>query len=513
MKHYDAWFTNANSKTKRLMKKMSAKERDLQFNSIIKFGTAGLRGIMTIGPNAINDITICNAAFSYGSFLKPKSKIVIAYDNRKNSLYFAKLTTNTLTRQGHKVFLFKEPTPTPLLSYVILNHNFNGGINITASHNPKEYNGFKIYDNLGTQISGKNITIIEKKFIENIDKFDYDFDVKKTYKYIDNSICEEYINRIVEKLDLKQCPNLKLAFSPQHGTGLKCASLLFKKMNANALIIKSQAFFSETFKNTKSPNPQNMDSYLVLEKESRNLAIDVLITTDPDADRIGIKVKHHNKWEHLDGNVLPLLQFHYLVNLKKIKKKEIIKSFVTSDYISFWNQKMKYDFNIINTYTGFRFLINKVKNKKNYLCAYEESYGSNFNLEISRDKDSFQSMGIIIEMIEHYKLKNKTLIDVWNEIQTQSNLWLLNIQKTTRHNNIDKIMKELKALDFFTIKKTKIDTKMNIYSLTITSEDLTYGVIHIRPSGTEPIVRIYFDFIFNKDIAIKYQKRIKILEF
>ncbi len=502
-------------------KDYSKQEIEYWFGNIISFGTAGLRGKMAQGPNGINNVTVANAANSFALYLLKEHKeeclkygILIAHDNRNNGKEFCLLIAKVL---GHykipvKLFYNNELAPTPLLSYLIAQDNFVGGINMTASHNPGEYNGIKLYDIYGKQLDSQHTSIISKTFEKNIDIFEYETN-DQYISYFENNIEDEYIERIIKLSNASTYKDVSLIFTPQHGTATVIAKKVFEKLKIDYLMVKEQTTIDPLFSNTKSPNPQDKEAFILAKEYGEKNNVNLLFSTDPDADRFAVVVKHNNEWVHLNGNELPIIQLYNKLQKATTKNNFVVKSIVTSNYINVF--KEKYDFDIFETLTGFKNIIKSVlkeeTNKKTCLIAYEESYGSTL-YSVTRDKDAFQALINVVQIYDELKKQDKTLVDYLNQIKQEfghfiSDQVVKKIDLISNPDGVEEFMTKftgyqpgdllggLKIRNIIDFNSGYQDfEKTNL--IMIEFDDLNR--IIIRPSGTEPIIRIYID-LFNED--------------
>ncbi len=491
---------------------------------------------MEQGPNGINETTVANAANSFALYLLKEHQdeslkygIIIAHDNRNNGKEFSLLVANIL---GHhkipvKLFYNNELASTPLLSYLIAQHNYVGGINITASHNPAEYNGIKLYDIDGKQLDSKHTALISKTFEKNIDIFEYKTD-DQYISYFEQNIQKEYIETIIKLSSATTYQDVSLVFTPQHGTATSIAKPLFEKLKVNYLMVKEQTTIDPLFSNTKSPNPQNKEAFILAKEYGDKNNIDLLFSTDPDADRFAVVVKHNNEWVHLNGNELPIIQLYNKLQKPTNKDNFVVKSIVTSNYINVF--KEKYDFNIFESLTGFKNIIKEVLKQEakgaSCLIAYEESYGSTL-YSVTRDKDAFQALINVIQIYDELKTQDKTLVDYLNEIKQEFGYFISDqvVKKVDLINNPNGVEEFMNKFNAYKVNDLLGDLKINNIVdfnsghknleksnlVMIEFDDLNR--IIIRPSGTEPIIRIYVD-LFNKDEKVLksvYDKLIKAL--
>lgn len=531
-KTYTEWLNHPllEEEYKNELKNMNEHSIKESFYGNLTFGTAGMRGILGIGTNRINIYTIRKATLGYANYLIKHIKnskedgVVIGHDNRYNSRKFCLDCASLLSSKGIKVYIFNDLRPTPEISFAIRNLKASGGIIITASHNPKQYNGYKVYDETGCQlIEEKNNLLIEE--ISKIDDI-------LSYKFEENNslieILDENFDKVyydeVKKLSLNN-PNkkdFKIVYSPQHGTALNGIKEILTSLEYNLFLVESQCSYDPAFTNTLSPNPEDEAAY----KEAINLAnkinANLIITTDPDGDRIGIAVKSNDNYVLLNGNQTGALILDYLLTYKKHTKNSlVISSIVTTSLIEVLSKKHNVTFK--QTLTGFKYIgntITKLEKTNKFLFAVEESYGCALS-NIVRDKDSLQAALIISEMACLYSNKNKTLIDRLNELYDENGYYYdkvtsYSLDPLTGQEEINSLMNNLRNNKLTKISKYSI-SKIEDYLQTSTEypksnvlrfilEDGSF--IAIRPSGTEPKYKIYYSITEkSKDKAIrKYEE-------
>lgn len=525
-KCYEYWIDNVSKEIRLEIEKFSLEEKKKYFSKELSFGTAGIRSVMGYAPSLLNEFVIAKYSLAFSKMLLHKFGesakeygVIIAHDNRRNNILYSETAAKVISAQGIKVFLFEnnELQPTPLLSYAIAKGNYVGGINITASHNPPEYSGFKVYDHTGTQMLDNLTNQIIKFSKDDVDIFK----IKKTttnIHYINNGIINQYIDSILKLVvfDNENFKNnkLKVIFTSQHGTATPIAKKILKKLNVDYHFVEEQSYPDSEFTNTKSPNPQNPDAFIMAREYGDKYEADVLFSTDPDADRFGIETKSNGKWVHIDGNELPLIQLEFklrkLNELNYLKKGDfVVRSIVTShaaDKIA-----KKYNVIVYESLTGFKWIINEAFKHEmkgdECLFAWEESYGSTVRT-FTRDKDSFQALTQVIELMSEYNKLGKTLVDVLEDIYKEIGYFNSEqIQLKLKGNNaLDKMKKilnnfrnkkvgdiitnEMIVTDIWDFQKGYKDfPKENIIILWLDNK----SKISIRPSGTEPVLRIYFD--------------------
>ncbi|NQX83245.1 MAG: phospho-sugar mutase [Mycoplasmataceae bacterium] len=523
-KNYKYWLENSPKKIKNIIESYNEKEKKLYFSNNLTFGTAGLREVIGYGSSLINEFNIAKYSLAFAKFLLSKYGnsakeygVVIAHDNRRGNILYSETAAQVISALGIPVFLFDKNNlqPTPLLSYAIVKGNYVGGLNITASHNPPEYNGFKIYNHTGTQMLPKDTNSILKFSNEDINIFKIKKNNKNIY-FLSKSIESQYLRTVLQLIPFKSLEkpkNIKVIFTSQHGTAVPFAKEILTKMKVEYYFVKEQMKPDPEFSNTESPNPQDPRSFILARKYGDKYDADVLFCTDPDADRFGIEVKHKGKWIHINGNQLPLIQLDYkLSELKKLNYLNpgdfIVRSVVTStagDRIA-----ANYNVQVYENLTGFKWLIfESFKHEmqgNECIFAWEESYGSTIR-SFTRDKDSFQALVQVIEIVDMYKKENKTLVDVLQRIyeeigffetsQIQSKFIGVNamqkmneiINKVRTYNVGDKI-KEFEIIEIRDFAKGYKNLYKDNFIMLIFDDDVK---VTLRPSGTESTLRKYFD--------------------
>ena len=498
------------------------------FHKNISFGTGGIREIMGVGTNRINKYTISLITQGFSNYLKQNYKdtpltIAIAFDCRNNSPYFAQQAANILSANGIKAFLFEQLAPTPLLSFTIRRLNCNGGIVITASHNPKEYNGYKVYEQSGAQITPPR----DKELLRHINSvkvsdINFDSNQKLIYK-LDNKIDNDFINESIKSLsniNTTKPKNINIVFTPLHGTSIRVIPNLLKKAQfKNLNILEEQSQVDGNFTNTNSVNPEEKQAFDRAIKLSKNINADIIIATDPDADRIGIAVRdNEKKFQILNGNQIGCIIVDYI--LDKLKQKKLLskKNFISSTVVSsdiFIKIAESYSVDCKQTLTGFKWIgkiVRELEGREKIIVGVEESNGYMIS-DFVRDKDSLTS-SLIISIIAQEDFENsKTLIDRLIDIYTKYGFFkdsLLNITKKgiQGREEIDKIMKNIrenkpkKILDSYVDEIIDFEdifnstqNKLNIYKKTTSNLIIIYTKddtkIAIRPSNTEPKIKFY----------------------
>ncbi|MBN2521587.1 MAG: phospho-sugar mutase [Bacteroidales bacterium] len=500
----------------------------------LEFGTGGLRGIMGAGTNRMNIYTLGMATQGLCNYLKKEFsnkkdiKIAIAHDSRNNSRLYAETTANICSANGFKVYLFDDLRPTPELSFTIRHLGCQSGVVITASHNPKEYNGYKVYWEDGGQIISphdKNI-IEEVQKIKNIEEVKFQ-GLKKNIKLIGNEIDKAYVNEI-KKLSLspkiiKNQKNLKIVYTPIHGTGVKLVPMALHKFGfENIYNVPEQDISDGNFPTVHSPNPEEPAALSLALEKAKEIDADLVMGTDPDADRVGIAVKD-NKGEFilLNGNQTATILINYLLTKwsenGKLKGKEyIVKTIVTTELLT--EIAEKYDVKHYDVLTGFKYIADIIKQKEGkmqFIGGGEESYGYLAG-EFVRDKDAVISCVLIAEATAWAKEKGKSLFELLIDIYVEYSFYkekLISIVKKGKSGaeEIQKIMDNFRSnppdsinnsdvvLIHDYLKQKTFDQLSHLrYDILLPKSNVLQFILNdgskisIRPSGTEPKIKIYF---------------------
>ncbi len=488
------------------------------FHKKLEFGTGGIRGLIGIGSNKINTYTISIATQGLCNYLNKinsdRKSAVIAYDSRRFSKEFGHQTAKIFSANNIKSYIFSDLRPTPELSFAVRELNCSCGIVITASHNPKEYNGYKVYWNDGGQITSphdKNI-ISEVEKINDFDQINFNFN-SELIKEIDSKIDKKYIDKI-QSLSLydNSRSKLKIIFSSLHGTGITQIPNALKAFGfKNISSVKSQELPDPEFSTVNSPNPEDLDALDLGIKKLKKEKADILLATDPDSDRVGVALYDNEKIKILNGNQLASLIVYYsLINLdlnKLSKPPYVAKTIVTTRLID----EIANGFGVksYSTLTGFKYIAELIKNKKSekFIAGGEESYGYLVD-DFVRDKDAIISCAYICEIASWAKDNGKSLNDILEEIYDtyglfKEKLYTIKMEGIKGSNKINDIMEKYRIAPPLTIfgdkvkevvdynKKVKnpiINVKSNVIQLI---SEKNYSIT-LRPSGTEPKIKFYF---------------------
>jgi phosphoglucomutase len=499
----------------------------------LEFGTGGLRGTMGVGTNRINKYTIGMATQGYANYLQKsfpgqEIKVAIAHDSRNNSRFFAETTAHVFAANGIKVFLFEDLRPTPELSFAIRQLGCKGGVVCTASHNPKEYNGYKAYWDDGGQLvppHDKNV-IVEVEKIASVDEVKWNGNDENII-IIGKEMDEAYI-KMVKGLSvypevIQKEKDLKIVYTPIHGTGIKLVPQVLKEFGfTNVHIVGEQKNPDGNFPTVAYPNPEEKETMSIGLKKAEALDADILLGTDPDADRVGIGVKDSNgKWILMNGNQTAVLAFNYMIESRKEKgiaqpNDMVVKTIVTTDMIDVFAAKS--GITCYNVLTGFKWIAELIKEKEakeNYVIGGEESYGLMIGSQL-RDKDAVSAVAILCEMAAYEKSKGRSLYEKLIQLYVDYGLYkehLISITKKGRdgqqqiadmmerfRNNPPKVLagsNVIELLDYEKRIKTNLQTKEQSPIALQQSNVLQFiledgSKISARPSGTEPKIKFYF---------------------
>ncbi len=546
-KNIDAWLNGPyDQKTKQDIKKLSENELIDAFSKTLNFGTGGIRALVGIGTNRLNNYTISFATQGLANYINKqninKPSVIIGYDSRKHSKEFAEVSAKVLAANNIKVYLFSEMRPTPLVSFGLIEKKATAGIMITASHNPKEYNGYKVYYSDGGQVLPPHDTGIINEYnklkkLENVkilDNLDSDM-----IEIIKEEIDEKYLKKLSNIKFFKNSKNtsFKFIYSNIHGVGITILPKALKLLGYdNIIYVDKQKSTNGDFEFAKKPNPEEKETLepgikLLLEHKA-----EIFLATDPDADRMGAVINHNNEAVILTGNQIACLILDYLCKTTQLPSKTAaVKSIVTTDL--FEEICNSYKIKCFDVLTGFKYIAEKIHQwetdkSHEFLFGAEESYG--YLLEtFTRDKDAVSAACIMLEIVSYAKSQNQSLLDLLYDLYKKHGIYVskqLSIAFNAKEQGMTQmktIMSALRSNTPKTIANIEI-TKINDYN-TLKSKDLknnkttsinlpqsnvlTYFLddntkLVIRPSGTEPKIKIYIEVQENdlKDIKSDIQK-------
>ena len=515
---YEYWLTFDDNTKNELESITDKKEIEDRFYKDLEFGTGGLRGIMGAGANRMNKYTVGKATKGLCEYLKNEfageKSVVIAYDSRNNSKAFAECAAEVLCYNGIKTFLFEEIMPTPVLSFSVRYLNCNAGIVITASHNPKEYNGYKVYDKYGCQLvpqyADKVISYINNvKDIKSVKHMNLNMALSNGYlTYIGDEVLNSYISEVEKMVVYKEASDLKIVYTPLHGTGNIPVRKVLSDMSFDVSVVKEQAVADGNFTTVRSPNPEEKDALNMALEQAKRANADLVIGTDPDCDRVGVGVLHNGEYTLLTGNQTGALLVDFYLKFKKQSlnpRSTLVKTIVTNDLGA--EIARKNGLNVVETLTGFKYIGDQITKyektgENEFLIGYEESYGYLVGT-YARDKDAVVASMLICEMAAYYKKNKMTLVDALNVLYSEYGFYLDALDSfvlkgkdgASRIKNIMSYFRANKATVFPNITDVK-DYSTGIGDLP-KSNVLKFFLkggswIAVRPSGTEPKLKMYY---------------------
>lgn len=515
---YEYWLTFDDNTKNELESITDKKEIEDRFYKDLEFGTGGLRGIMGAGANRMNKYTVGKATKGLCEYLKNEfageKSVVIAYDSRNNSKAFAECAAEVLCYNGIKTFLFEEIMPTPVLSFSVRYLNCNAGIVITASHNLKEYNGYKVYDKYGCQLvpqyADKVISYINNvKDIKSVKHMNLNMALSNGYlTYIGDEVLNSYISEVEKMAVYKEASDLKIVYTPLHGTGNIPVRKVLSGMSFDVSVVKEQAVADGNFTTVRSPNPEEKDALNMALEQAKRANADLVIGTDPDCDRVGVGVLHNREYTLLTGNQTGALLVDFYLKFKKQSlnpKSTLVKTIVTNDLGA--EIARKNGLNVVETLTGFKYIGDQITKyektgENEFLIGYEESYGYLVGT-YARDKDAVVASMLICEMAAYYKKNKMTLVDALNVLYSEYGFYLDALDSfvlkgkdgASRIKNIMSYFRANKATVFPNITDVK-DYSTGIGDLP-KSNVLKFFLkggswIAVRPSGTEPKLKMYY---------------------
>jgi phosphoglucomutase len=536
-KRYTAWLNGKfDEQTKDEIRKLEREnptELADAFYRNLEFGTGGLRGIMGVGTNRMNKYTVGMATQGYANYLKQTYpggviRVAIAHDSRNNSRLFAEIVANVMGANGIKVFLFESLRPTPELSFTIRNLGCQGGVVCTASHNPKEYNGYKAYWSDGGQLVPPH----DKNVIKEVDKVGSVDDVKwsggeSNISIIGKEADDQYL-KMLKSLSvypevIERQKDLKIVYTPIHGTGIMLVPQALELFGfKNVTIVEEQAKPDGNFPTVVYPNPEESEAMSIGLKKAKEIDADILLGTDPDADRVGIAVKDKKgNWVLMNGNQTAVLAFNYMIEARKAKgiaksNDMVVKTIVTTDMID--KIAAANGIKCYNVLTGFKWIAELIREKEaseNYVIGGEESYGLMVGSKL-RDKDAVAAVAVLSEMAAYEKDKGRLLYDKLIDLYVQYGFYKENLISITRkgmngqkeiadmmeayRNNPPKKINGsavVQLLDYETRRGRNLQTgeewdirlpKSNVLQFILADG----SKISARPSGTEPKIKFYF---------------------
>ena len=533
--NYLRWLNSnkVSEKDKEILRSMNQEQIDDAFFKDVEFGTAGMRGVLGPGTNRMNNFTVKKATVAFAKYLlelfpnAKKDGVVISHDNRHMSREFTLLSAETLNDFGIKTYIFDSLRPTPELSFAVRYLKACAGIMITASHNPKQYNGYKVYDETGCQLVPDKI----KRLLELIDELPNELDVEYEKEAVrgqnillDNKVDDEYV-RLVESIAINRDldkSNFKVVFTPNHGTSYVNSMRIFKDLGYRIFPVMSQVDPDPDFSGTLSPNPEDPRAYIEPIKLAKEIDADLIVMTDPDGDRVGLGYKAKDgSYQTLTGNQSAALLMDYIFSQKKEKGTlsdngvmyyTIVTSSLGRDVAEHYGVKVE------EFLTGFKFIGNRIDyyeklgHGPKFEFGYEESYGC-LIAPFARDKDGCQAILMYCEMALYYFLKGMRLDEAWDDLSKrfgyhQDVTYSMEFFGSEGQAKMDNLMNVLHNDPFIEINGLKVVQVDDIEkSVRLTKEGtcpinlpksnvvklyLEDGsIVTVRPSGTEPKVKFY----------------------
>lgn len=516
---YQKWLQaeNLDPKMKQELQEMDETAIKDAFHANLEFGTSGLRGIMGPGTNRINIYTIRKATIGFGQYLINTNQlkgVAIAYDNRAFSREFAFEAANVLASLGISSYVYDALRPTPMLSFAVMELNLSGGIIITASHNPKEYNGYKVYHASGRPLNLDEASIVLDLMNQVEDVFEIEFKNPHLVHVIPASFDDTYLERVktLKVNDTKK--KIKILYSPLHGAGGTVIPKLLNEEGYDLVCYEPQMIHDPNFSNTPSSNPEEKKAYDLLIAYAQEINADMIMITDPDADRLGIAVKHEGVYHLINGNQTASLELYYLLTHKTYENGHVFSTNVTTPLIKKITEHFNYTY--IETLTGFKFIAEAAqaikKQNGTFIFGCEESYGSLIG-DFVYDKDAVQACYLLAEIASYLHDRNKTIVDYLNEIGLRFGyfvevtrnisfpgiLGMEEMKNIMEHYKSESLMLDnrfLIAIDNL-FDQTRIQdgeiNKINLPKASVLKYYYEEGLqIVLRPSGTEPKLKIYF---------------------
>lgn len=512
---YRQWLDFADAQTKaELTAVQDEKELEDRFYKDLAFGTGGLRGIMGAGSNRMNKYTVGKATLGLARYLKSKNEgeisVAVAYDTRNNSQFFAKTAADVFASQGIRVYLYEMVVPVPVLSFTTHYLSCTAGVMITASHNPKEYNGYKVYDSKGCQFCTEDA----KNAISYIDAItDYSTipftEESGRITYIGEKELSAFLTEVKKQSLYEEKSDLKIVYTPLHGTGNIPVRRMLEGMDVT--VVKEQELPDGNFSTVRSPNPEEKDALTIAIEKAREIGADLVLGTDPDCDRVGIAVRDGADYRLFTGNQTGALLVQFVLTMKKAQltsKSTLIKTIVTSDLGA--NIGRRFGLQVEETLTGFKYIGDKINKyeqtgEREFVIGYEESYGYLVGTH-ARDKDAVVSSMLICQMAAWYKNQGKTLVDGLNEIYDEYGYYLDFLDSFVLKGK-DGAEKIQSLMTYFR------NTGKNLFDGIDDIVDFSTGIrnlpkenvlkyiwkdgswMAVRPSGTEPKIKVYYSVV------------------
>ena len=519
---FNEWLSLDSDTRNELLSIEDEKEIEDRFYKDLEFGTGGLRGIMGAGSNRMNKYTVARASLGLANYFNSKKKdgataekckIAIAYDSRNNSEFFAKTAAVVYANNGFEVYLFDRLVPVPVLSFTTGYLGCDAGVMITASHNPKEYNGYKVYDSTGCQLCTEEAKSA-LDFINAVNEFVIVDGVENAFEHenihrLGDETVDAFISKVKEQSVYEEKSDLKIIYTPLHGTGNIPVRKVLQGMDVT--VVKEQELPDGDFSTVRSPNPEEKDALNLAIQAAQSLEADIVLGTDPDCDRVGVAVRHNGEYVLLTGNQTGALLVNFVMTMHKDdlnEKSTLVKTIVTSELGA--NIALNYGVKVEDTLTGFKYIGDKINKylasgDREFVIGYEESYGYLVGTH-TRDKDGIVSSMLICQMASWYKNQGKTLVDGLNEIYDEYGYFLDSLDSFVLKGKdgaakIKALMQEFKQKGDTILPDIKqiIDYSVGIGDLP--KENVLKYIFNdgswlaVRPSGTEPKIKVYYSIV------------------
>lgn len=519
---FNEWLSLDSDTRNELLSIEDEKEIEDRFYKDLEFGTGGLRGIMGAGSNRMNKYTVARASLGLANYFNSKKKdgataekckIAIAYDSRNNSEFFAKTAAVVYANNGFEVYIFDRLVPVPVLSFTTGYLGCDAGVMITASHNPKEYNGYKVYDSTGCQLCTEEAKSA-LDFINAVNEFVIVDDVENAFEHenihrLGDETVDAFISKVKEQSVYEEKSDLKIVYTPLHGTGNIPVRKVLQGMDVT--VVKEQELPDGDFSTVRSPNPEEKDALNLAIQAAQSLEADIVLGTDPDCDRVGVAVRHNGEYVLLTGNQTGALLVNFVMTMHKDdlnEKSTLVKTIVTSELGA--NIALNYGVKVEDTLTGFKYICDKINKylasgDREFVIGYEESYGYLVGTH-TRDKDGVVSSMLICQMASWYKNQGKTLVDGLNEIYDEYGYFLDSLDSFVLKGKdgaakIKALMQEFRQKGDTILPDIKqiIDYSVGIGDLP--KENVLKYIFNdgswlaVRPSGTEPKIKVYYSIV------------------
>ena len=505
---YKLWLEFDESTKAELSSVFDKKEIEDRFYKELEFGTGGLRGVMGAGSNRMNKYTVGKATLGLARYLKSRfgngCSVAVAFDTRNNSEFFAKITSEIFSAEGIRVYLYDEAVPVPVLSFTTRELECSAGVMITASHNPKEYNGYKVYDHNGCQLCTEEAETVIGYINAVKDYRDIPFGKRQAeIVAIGQEVLEKFIEQVKAQSLYTAKSDIKVIYTPLHGTGNKPVRRVLEGFDVT--VVTEQETPDGDFPTVRSPNPEEKDALTLAIQRAKEIDADIVLGTDPDCDRVGVAVKHNGEYRLLTGNQTGALLVEFVLKNKKLNERStLVKTIVTSELGA--NIGRSYGLNIEETLTGFKYIGDRIcqyeiSGEREFVIGYEESYGYLVGTH-ARDKDGVVSSMLIAQMAAWHKSQGRTLVDALESVYNRYGYYLDHLDSFVLKGKegverIKQIMELFRKNGLSILSADRVtDFSLGVNGLPC-SDVLKFQFsngswVAIRPSGTEPKIKIYY---------------------